>query len=80
MTTAVAAPQKLLTADEYALLPDDGRRTELRRGVVIYMNPPGFRHGEVCSNVHYYVDAFVRANKLGRTLTNSLQPWIRVFW
>ena len=71
MTTAVATPSKLLTAEEYALLPDDGRRTELRRGIVVSMNPPGFRHGEVCGNVYHYVDNFVRAHKLGRTLTND---------
>jgi Uma2 family endonuclease len=70
MTTALA-PAKLLTADDYLRLPDDGRRTELRRGVVVYMNLPGFRHGEVCGNVYHFVDNFVRANKLGRTLTND---------
>src|SRR5436190_3442347 len=71
MTTAVATPPKLLTAEEYRLLPDDGQRKELRRGVVVVMNLPGFRHGEVCGNVYHYVDNFVRANKLGRTLTND---------
>src|SRR5688572_16950714 len=71
MTTAVTTPTRLLTAEEYILLPDDGRRTELRRGVVVYMNLPGFRHGEVCGNVYHYVDTFVRANKLGRTLSND---------
>src|SRR5437879_5771751 len=71
MSTVAAAPSKLLTAEEYAQLPDDGRRTELRRGVVVVMNPPGFRHGEICSNVHHYVDNFVRTQQLGRTLTND---------
>jgi Uma2 family endonuclease len=70
MTTALAPP-KLLTAEEYALLPDTGQRTELRRGVVVIMNLPGFRHGEVCSNVHHFIDAFVREHKLGRTLIND---------
>jgi Uma2 family endonuclease len=71
MATAIAAPPKLLTAEEYRLLPDHGQRTELRRGVVVFMNPPGFRHGEVCSNVHHYLDNFVRDHGLGRTLTND---------
>jgi len=71
MTAAVAAPQKLLTAEEYRLLPDDGQRTELRRGVVVVMNLPGFRHGEVCGNVYHYVDNFVRQHKLGRTISND---------
>jgi len=70
MTTTLA-PAKLLTAEEYALLPDEGQRTELRRGVVVTINLPGFRHGEVCGNVYHYVDNFVREHKLGRTLTND---------
>ena len=71
MTIAIVTPLKLLTAEEYLQIPDDGRRTELRRGVLVYMNPPGFRHGEICGNVYHYIDNFVRANKLGRTLTND---------
>jgi Uma2 family endonuclease len=71
MATAIAAPQKLITAEEYIKLPDDGQRTELRRGVVVVMNLPGFRHGEVCGNIHYWVSAFVRQHQLGRVLTND---------
>jgi Uma2 family endonuclease len=71
MATVLEPQQKLLTAEEYRLLPDRGERRELRRGVVVVMNPPGFRHGEVCSNVHYYVDTFVRKHRIGRTLTND---------
>jgi Uma2 family endonuclease len=69
--STVVAPQKLITAEEYLLLPDRGERRELRRGVVVTMNPPGFRHGEVCSNIHHYVDNFVRQHDIGRTLTND---------
>ena len=44
MTTA----QKLVTADELLLLPDDGYEYELVRGVLTEnMPPPGDRHGEV---------------------------------
>jgi len=71
MSTAIEKSAALLTAEDYLRLPDDGRRTELRRGVVVSMNPPGFRHGEVCSNLHHFVDNFVRASGLGRTLTND---------
>jgi Uma2 family endonuclease len=71
MAAAVAPLQKLITAEEYLHLPDRGERRELRRGVVVVMNPPGFRHGEVCGNVYHYVDNFVRNRKLGRTLTND---------
>ncbi len=71
MSTAVLNPPKLLTADDYLRLPDLGERRELRRGVVVVMNLPGFRHGEVCSNVHHFIDTFVRQQKIGRTLTND---------
>lgn len=71
MATAVGVPPKTITADEYLVLPEANERTELVRGVVITMNPPGFRHGEVCSNIHHFVDTFVRQRQLGRTLTND---------
>lgn len=31
---------KLITAEEYAWFPDDGRPTELVRGRIVTMNPP----------------------------------------
>ena len=70
MATALAPP-KLLTAEEYLQLPDDGRRTELRRGVVVTMTPPGFRHGEVCSRINRLIGNYVEDHRLGRTLTND---------
>ena len=72
MSTAVApSPTKLLTAEEYRLLPNWKERQELRRGVVIYMPPPGFRHGEVCWNISYYLGTFVRQQQTGRVLCND---------
>ncbi len=71
MTTLTATHPKLLTAADYLLLPDDGRRTELREGVVVYMNLPGFRHGEVCSNVTRLIGNYVADHRLGRTLSND---------
>jgi Uma2 family endonuclease len=68
--SAAIAP-KLLTAEEYFDLPDDGQRTELVRGVIVPMNMPGFRHGEVCGNIHFYLSTFVRQKGIGRTLTND---------
>jgi len=69
--SAVLTPPKLLTAEDYLRLPGSLGRTELRRGVVVRMPPPGFRHGEVCVNVSYYVSAFVREHQLGRVLSND---------
>lgn len=71
MSTAVLPAPKLLTAEDYLKLPDTGDRSELRRGVVVVMNPPGFRHGEVCGNIHFHLASFVREHQLGRVLTND---------
>jgi Uma2 family endonuclease len=73
MTTATeAAPAaKLLTAEEYAGLPDDGRRTELIRGVVVEMNVPYPRHGEICCQAAYLLRRFLDDHPLGRVPTND---------
>ena len=41
MTTA----KKLLTADDLMAMPDDGKRYELIRGVLIEMPPTSHEHG-----------------------------------
>jgi Uma2 family endonuclease len=71
MATTVAAPQKLITAEEYIQLPDHGEPRELRRGVVVAMNLPGFRHGVVCGNVYYWVSSYVRQHQSGWVLSND---------
>ena len=69
--SAVLTPSKLLTAEDYLRLPGSLGRTELRRGVVVRMPPPGFRHGEVCGNVYFFISTFVREHQLGRALSND---------
>jgi Uma2 family endonuclease len=68
---ATATETKLLTAEDYLKLPDRGRPTELVRGVVIEMNPPGFRHGEVCSRIAHFLSGFVIEQDLGRVVSND---------
>ncbi|MBI1915190.1 MAG: Uma2 family endonuclease [Planctomycetes bacterium] len=68
----MAAPtEKLLTAEEYRLLPDDGRPTELIRGRVVEMNMPAPRHGYFCANITEVVSGFVRQHDLGRVMSND---------
>jgi Uma2 family endonuclease len=69
MSTAV--PERLLTAEEYAQLPDPGVPTELVRGRVVEMNVPAPRHGEICVNVIALLHPHIRANKLGRLVSND---------
>lgn len=70
-TAAPPAPPKLLTAEEYAALPDDGRLTELVKGVVIEMPSPTPSHGYVCSNIAGELRTYVRSRDLGRVVTND---------
>jgi Uma2 family endonuclease len=67
----MATVEKLVTADEYLRLPDDGQVTELVRGRVVVMNVPGFRHGEVCGNVVHHLGNYVRQRESGRVLSND---------
>ncbi len=63
--------EHLLTAAEYLQLPDRGIPTELIRGRVVEMNVPAPRHGEICVNVIAQIHPHIRANKLGRLVSND---------
>lgn len=69
---STAAPPRL-TAEQFARLPDpaDGSKQELVRGEVVTMPPPGFRHGEVQTNIACLIQPYARANKLGRVTVES---------
>jgi Uma2 family endonuclease len=67
---AAVADSRLITAEQYLALPD-GRSTELVRGVVVEMNPPGFRHGKICSRIARLIGNFVDEHDLGSVLTND---------
>ncbi len=67
----MATAEKLMTAEEYALLPDTGFPTELVRGQVIGMNPPRSRHGQVCANACFHLRLFARDHDVGHVLSND---------
>lgn len=67
----MATYTRLLTADEYAKLPDTGRPTELVRGEVVEMNPPQSRHGQVCGNAYFILRSFAQGRDLGHVLCND---------
>lgn len=71
MTPAIAPPPRLLTADEYTRLPDDGRKTELVKGRIVEVPPTYPFHGFVCGRIYKYLERFVEANNLGRVMTND---------
>ena len=65
MTTA----KKLLTAEEFAALPDDGRRLELINGEVVEMAPGNVEHGSVTASLTSHLFVHVMDNSLGRVVT-----------
>jgi Uma2 family endonuclease len=65
--------KKLLTAEEFFLLPDpgDGSQQELVRGEIITMPLPGGMHGVTCSRVGRKIGAFVDAGPGGTVTCND---------
>jgi Uma2 family endonuclease len=63
--------EKLLTAEDYRLLPDTGRPTELVQGRVVELTLPGPRHGYCCASICRIVGNHVAAQGLGRVMTND---------
>src|SRR5690242_6367332 len=72
---AAIVAQKLITAEEFANLPEppDGSKQELVRGRVIIMPPPppGFRHGIRQVRISSMLDQFASSNRLGRVTVES---------
>jgi Uma2 family endonuclease len=67
----MATAEALLTAEEYRLLPDNGRPTELVRGRIVPLNIPAPRHGKICAETVYLVDRFVEEHNLGHVVCNN---------
>lgn len=65
MSTPLRAQQKLMTAEEYAELPDDGKRYELVRGVLVEMSHPQSHHGIVLTQLAFLLKHWVRDHALG---------------
>ena len=64
MTTA----KKLVTAEELLALPDEGKRHELVRGVLIEMPPASHEHGRVAMRFGRRVGNFVEDHNLGHDI------------
>jgi Uma2 family endonuclease len=68
---AMSIAQSLLTAAEFARMPDPGHPQELVRGVVVDMPLPKPRHGKVCVKVSARLEAFASENNLGHVFGND---------
>jgi Uma2 family endonuclease len=62
----MATGEKLLTAEEFEQLPDDGKRYELIDGELREMPPTVYWHGEVEINLGTLLNVHVRTHGLGR--------------
>jgi len=67
MATAV----KLMTAEEYLVLPDLGRPSELVRVRVVTMNMPFPRHGQICGNTVHIVAGYLDTIDVGCVVCND---------
>jgi Uma2 family endonuclease len=68
---SIAPAEKLMTAKEFLLLPDDGVPKELVRGRVITVNVPTPRHGQICGEVAYLLRRFLDDHRLGHVIPND---------
>lgn len=68
-----AIAHKLMTAEEFAALPEplNGSQQELVKGEVVIMPPPQARHGILCSRIDRRLGIYVEENKLGWTTSND---------
>jgi Uma2 family endonuclease len=61
----------LISAAEFARMPDPGHPQELVRGVVVDMPPPRFRHGKVCGRITTLLTVYSDQHQLGHVLGND---------
>ena len=62
---------RLLTAEEYGRLPNDGRLTELVRGRIIELNRPFTSHGFYMNRIDYLMTQFVEQHRIGRIVVGD---------
>jgi Uma2 family endonuclease len=73
----MAITEKLLTAEEFEQLPDDGKRYELLDGELREMAPTVYWHGEVETNLATLLHTYVRAHRLGRVSCGEILCIVR---
>ncbi len=61
----MAAPNRLVTAEELEHMPDDDYRYELVRGRLIRMSPVGFLHGDIAGAILALLRYHAKERRLG---------------
>lgn len=67
----MSTAQQLLTAEEYFHRTEKPKYSELVRGVILPMTPPGFRHGVICGQTSYLLKRYLEDRPVGRVLSND---------
>ena len=67
----MATVDQIISAEEYALVPDIGHRTELVRGRIIELPPANYWHGIVCGYIARALGNWVGDRNLGRITIND---------
>ena len=71
MNMATLLESRLLTAEKYGRLPNDGRPTELVRGKIVESNRPVTSHGYLMSRITALLWQFVDQHYLGRVVSGD---------
>ncbi|MBX3448340.1 MAG: Uma2 family endonuclease [Planctomycetaceae bacterium] len=68
---SAGSPSPTLTAEEFFADESSGAWSELVRGRVVTLCPPGAQHGAICTNVVYELMSFLEEHALGRGICNN---------
>jgi Uma2 family endonuclease len=71
MATAIQT-EKLLTVEEYARRPENGKREELVRGRIVELNVPYLRHGQLIFKVVGILQRYLDANDIGQLMCGDV--------
>jgi Uma2 family endonuclease len=63
------AHERLVTAEEFARIPNDDYHYELVEGRVVHMSPPGSRHGVLATRIAMLLAQHADAHRLGAVMT-----------
>ncbi|QDU64132.1 hypothetical protein Pan216_50210 [Planctomycetes bacterium Pan216] len=67
----MATAEKPITLRDYFDRPDIDEPTELVRGVIVPLNRPSPRHGDICARLCIELGIYLQRHDLGRVITND---------
>ena len=67
---------KILTGEEFALIPGLGR-CELVAGKIVTMSPTNWKHGDFVSEIDWHLRSFVKKHGRGKVLTGAVGIYVR---